>query len=318
MTNTALLIQKGEAYLMEEVFEPAIKYLSEAIASDSSAARAYCSRAEAYCRKAMSLGRKDKPIDDMTRELLTLALNDVRLAIQIDPNYLEAHHGLGWAYFELEEYHEAIAAYGVAFKLDPKDISSYYNQGMAYIRLEDWANALKILTEVIKLEPDKAEAYFERATIYDAIEEHDKALDDLATAIELDPCAKYYFYRAESALDLGCDASRCATKSALSDLTEAIRLDPKDPQSFLSRSEIYAALEDYESELSDLDNAIKVSPLLAEAYLSRYKCHTNLGNTAKAMQDWVVYSAIRAQESPAGHPIIAQELLDAAKRSVRN
>ncbi|OGR74263.1 MAG: hypothetical protein A2089_03745 [Elusimicrobia bacterium GWD2_63_28] len=316
MTNTAMLIQKGEAYLMEEVFEPAIKCLSEAIANDSTAARAYCSRSEAYCRKAMARRGEDTPLDDAALALLKLALEDVKLAIQIDPKYMEAHHGLGWIYFEMEQYHEAIEAYGIARKLDSKDVSPYYNQAMAHIRLENWDNALKILNDVIELEPDNAEALFERATVYDALGEHDKALGDLDTAIGLKPCAKYYAYRAESVLDFGC--MHCSVKSALSDLTEAIRLDPKHARSFLSRSEIYAALEDYESELSDLDSAIKVSPLFAEAYLSRYKCHKNLGNPTKAMQDWIVYSAIRAQESHFFRPVISDEIMKGAKKFCLN
>ncbi len=316
MTSTAMLIQKGEAYLMEEVFEPAIKYLTEAIVSDANSARALCSRAEAYYRKALACGGNSGRAKQIRSELLNFALVDIKRAVQLAPDYSEAYSGLGSIYFEMREYQKAIAVYGLALKIAPNNSDYCYNQAMAYVRLKDWDNALSLLTVIIGLEQDNAEAFFERATVYDAMGKHDKALLDLDSAISLNPRAKYYAYRAESALDFGCDA--CASKSALSDLTEAIRLDPKDSQSFLVRSIIHAGLEDYESELSDLNVAVKLSPLSAEAYLNRYNCLKNLGDHVKAMPDWIVYCAIMSQEVPAGNPIIAPELLNAVKRSARN
>jgi tetratricopeptide (TPR) repeat protein len=61
-------------------------------------------------------------------------------------------------------------------------------------------------------------------------------------------------------------------KNALADLTEAIRLEPKNPEGFCLRGSLFQAIEDAKSTekaIADYDAAIRVDPKAPQAYMMR-------------------------------------------------
>ena len=53
-------------------------------------------------------------------------------AIELDPKYVFAYKGRGFANIELKKHVEAIADYTKAIELDPKDADGYSGRGFAY------------------------------------------------------------------------------------------------------------------------------------------------------------------------------------------
>ena len=51
-------------------------------------------------------------------------------AIQINPNYAQAHNNLGIVFNELREYQKAISSYQKAIQLNPKHTSAHSNLGI--------------------------------------------------------------------------------------------------------------------------------------------------------------------------------------------
>lgn len=65
--------------------------------------------------------------------LFALAVESFQKAIQLQPNYADAHYGLGHAYFDLKLYQEAAKSVEQALKLNPKDGDAYATLGEIYL-----------------------------------------------------------------------------------------------------------------------------------------------------------------------------------------
>jgi protein involved in polysaccharide export with SLBB domain len=61
------------------------------------------------------------------------AAESFQKAIQLQPNYADAHYGLGHAYFDLKRYQEASKCFEQTIKLNPKDEEAYAKLGEIYL-----------------------------------------------------------------------------------------------------------------------------------------------------------------------------------------
>ena len=64
-------------------------------------------------------------------------------AIRIDPDDVDAHYNLGYAYGNLGMYKEAIEVYKQAIRIKPDDVGAHYYLGLGYIFLNDKVSALE-------------------------------------------------------------------------------------------------------------------------------------------------------------------------------
>jgi len=66
----------------------------------------------------------------------------LREAINIKPDYAEAHLNLGINHYEQDQYGEAIRCYLRAVELEPNDARAHYNLALAYTRSDSHARLL--------------------------------------------------------------------------------------------------------------------------------------------------------------------------------
>jgi outer membrane protein OmpA-like peptidoglycan-associated protein/tetratricopeptide (TPR) repeat protein len=87
-----------------------------------------------------------------------LAANEFRKAIEIDPNFIEAHIVLAGLYQDIKNHESAIAEYKTALAIDPNFFpNNYYNLAESEVALQMFADArvhLKKLLNFSKLSPD--------------------------------------------------------------------------------------------------------------------------------------------------------------------
>ena len=74
-------------------------------------------------------------------------------ALQIYPDYLEAHNNLGARYFELEEYEKAAAEFQKAIAIDPRVMAPFNNLSVAFFLLQRYADAEAAARQALGLEP---------------------------------------------------------------------------------------------------------------------------------------------------------------------
>ena len=89
--------------------------------------------------------------------------------------------------------------------------------------------------------------------------------------------------RAGRGLD-GADLHRL--EEAIADSTEAIRLDPDNPQLYFERAGTHSRLDRYEEAVADYDRVISLDPDHAEAYLGRCHAKSELGRHEEAIEDY--------------------------------
>ncbi|MDX2077700.1 MAG: tetratricopeptide repeat protein [bacterium] len=197
------------------------------------------------------------------------------------PNEAMAYHVRGLAYYQINDYDQALINYDRAVELDATLNDVFSNRGNVYFTLGDYAKALDNYTQAIALSPMDALAYNNRGNAYVLLDERDNALADYNRAIELDPMyALAYsnrgnFYRAIGELDL-----------ALSDFNNAIQYDPQLTIAYYNRGNTYYDFGEYDKARADYDRAIQLDPQYAAAYTNRGLAYRQLGNTQQSIADY--------------------------------
>jgi prepilin-type N-terminal cleavage/methylation domain-containing protein len=72
-------------------------------------------------------------------------------AIRLSPDDVELRKNLGFAYFNVGSYSEAIKAYKQALELNSQDAVIHYNLGLVYLDLEDWEAAVQCQKAITEL-----------------------------------------------------------------------------------------------------------------------------------------------------------------------
>jgi tetratricopeptide (TPR) repeat protein len=124
----------------------------------------------------------------------------------------------------------------------------------------------------------KAEAAFNRGNVFYKKKDYDKAISDFTEAIRLDPnYAQSYNNRGIAY------AGNKEYDKAISDFTEAIRLNPNYAESYFNRGNAYD--EEYDKAISDYNKAIRLDPRYAKAYNNRGWAYHDKKDYDKAIGD---------------------------------
>ena len=87
------------------------------------------------------------------------AIEALRQAVRIDPEYVNAWNNLGAAYVELKRYNDAIEASRQAVRIDPENANAWYNLGVAYAFSGNRTEALNVVQELRRLDPVMADSF---------------------------------------------------------------------------------------------------------------------------------------------------------------
>lgn len=104
-----------------------------------------------YCNLAVALwhtGDKEGCLDAYKR------------ATSLAPNDAEAHYGLGWAFYSLHRYTEAVAPLLKSIELDRSRADAHYNLGLALGKLGRTEEGLKSHREAARLRPEHPETHY--------------------------------------------------------------------------------------------------------------------------------------------------------------
>ena len=127
----------------------------------------------------------------------------------------------GIAYSENGEHARATVSFDKAIELQPDYTNAHYNRGIAYMRKGEVDNALADYSGAIQFERNYAEAYNNRGIAYQKKCEIIYAVQDYSTAIGLNPeLVEPYANRGSLYL------SRLDIYRAVHDCSKALRLDP--------------------------------------------------------------------------------------------
>jgi predicted O-linked N-acetylglucosamine transferase (SPINDLY family) len=106
--------------------------------------------ATAFLARGCQLRAQGRPED---------AIDDFRAALELEPNFAEAHHQLGNALKSLYRYKEAVVSLRAAALLAPQSGAVWLNLGVACLELRRLDEAVACFRRAIRLEPARPEAH---------------------------------------------------------------------------------------------------------------------------------------------------------------
>ena len=124
----------------------------------------------------------------MEKKIYDKAINEIRMALLLKPDYAEAHYNLGVIYQALNRFDEAVEHYQTAVKLKPDYAWAHLNLGFIYYKAFNKADkAEEEFLTAAGLMPDLAEAHFNLGLIYQSSNRPDKAIEQYLIDIKLRP-----------------------------------------------------------------------------------------------------------------------------------
>jgi tetratricopeptide (TPR) repeat protein len=164
--------------------------------------------------------------------------------------------------------------------------------------LQDYDDAIRTATEVdeprfvpfelrrligrrLMTYPPQASWFRNRGVVYDRKSEPDKAIREFTEAVRLNPADPLTY------LDRGITYKGLKDyDKALADYSEAVRLDPQWVIAYFHRANVFKARKDYDKALGDYSAAIRLDPNDPDAYFNRANTYQATKQYAKAAGDW--------------------------------
>ncbi len=108
-------------------------------------------------------------------------------ALELLPDYAEAHNNLGLVYSRLGEGEQAVESFRRALTADPKMGEAYNNLGFLYHTTAQFDRAAQMFGLAIENAGDSSIAYANLGNTFYAMKQADKAVEAWTRAVDLDP-----------------------------------------------------------------------------------------------------------------------------------
>ncbi|OGS43819.1 MAG: hypothetical protein A2539_06085 [Elusimicrobia bacterium RIFOXYD2_FULL_34_15] len=198
-------------------------------------------------------------------------------AIKINPNYIHAWEGKGWAMSKLKMMHEAVACFEKASILQKNDIKfkkistkskdakDYFIRGASFLKESKISEAISDFNLAIKRDNNYVKAYYYRGVAYDKVHNFSNAILDFNKVIEFNPeNAGAYFKRGSLYLSVG------DYQNSITDFYKYVQANPRSADAHNNLGYLLYKLNRINEAEKEYRKAIKINPNLSDA-------HNNLG-----------------------------------------
>lgn len=207
---------------------------------------------------------------------------DASKAIELNPFITDAWEVRGVARQNMGRDIEAASDYSEALRLLPRNRNLMFNLAMAQQGAGLKQEADSTFSEILRFYPNYDNAYLGRAQLRLAEDDTTRASTDIERALELNPNAlNGYIMRADLAMRSGTNL-----KSALADLNEAVRLQPKLAGLYINRAYLRYSLDDYFGAMADYDYALQLEPTNTTAMFNRGLLLAEVNANDRALNDF--------------------------------
>ena len=192
-------------------------------------------------------------------------------AVNIKPDYAEAHKNLGIVLRDLEKMDEAVESLKKAISLEPSYVDAHYNLAITLKNLNQPDEAVKSYRKVIEINPNFAQAHNNLGNLLKDLGQTDEALKSYQKAIEVNPNFAHAYNNLGNAFkDLG------QLNDAVMNYEKAIEINPNFSEVHNNLGNAFKDLEQLNDAVKSYKKAVSINPNFAEAYY-------NLGNTFKKL-----------------------------------
>lgn len=263
--NAEQIVRVGQNALYFDDYVLSIQYFNRAIAAKPYLAQPYFYRAVAKLNLEDYRG----------------AETDASACIDRNPFLPEAYEVRGVARQNLGNFRGAVEDYTKAENLLPNNRNLMFNKALALQQLEETDSALTAFNTLIKEHPGYANAYVGRARLMAEKGDTIAAMTDLDKSLELnDKLPNAYIIRASLEM-----AHPEGYEKAESDISEAIRLEPKEAGLYVNRAFLRYNRDDYFGAMADYDYAISIDPVNYTAIFNRAMLRMESRDNDRAIKD---------------------------------
>jgi tetratricopeptide (TPR) repeat protein len=160
------------------------------------------------------------------------------------PVTAEDFFGRGNTHATNEDYDLAIADFNQAIRLDPNHVDAYFNRGIAHALKLDFDMAVADWETVLKLDPDNADAM----DFIESVEREQWLWGKIPVT------AEDFFDRGNTFL------MKSDYEQAITDFSEAIRLDPNYVDAYFHRGAAYAGNNEIDLAIADIEALLLIDP----------------------------------------------------------
>jgi hypothetical protein len=217
-------------------------------------------------------------------------------ALNLRPDFAEAHLAKGNAFKALERYDEALTAYDLALTIQPDNATAYYNKGVVLDVLERLQEALACLDLAISLRPDYALAHNNRGAVLSKLNRNEEALQSCDCAIAL----KYNYPEAYLNKGKALEALN-HLESALDLFKLALSMQPDYLNVYLALGNTLSDLGRWQEASLAYNDALTVNPDYAEAHFNQGICRLKLGDFALGLPKYEWRWHKKLSKSPLEH-----------------
>ena len=119
----------------------------------------------------------------------------LKKAIELNPEFSEAHYNLGIVYERMGKHKDAIKMLKRTIELSPEDANAYYALGYAYYQKRKYERAVDAFEDAIRLKPNNAFAFKKLGSTYLKMGKKDKAREQYQVLKTLDNQLAEELYR---------------------------------------------------------------------------------------------------------------------------
>jgi len=195
-------------------------------------------------------------------------------ALQLKPDFQEAHNNLGNALLKQGKATEAIKHFKDALRLNPEFVEAYNSLGTALIHTDNIDEAIVNFKKALQIDPSFAETHVNLGGALIYKERIDEAIVHFRKALEINPDIS------EAHVNLGVAlANTGKIEEAIDHFKNALQIEPDSPEALDNLSQALASLEKIDREIEHIQEQVAVSP---EDPMLNY----NLGNMYRMKGQW--------------------------------
>jgi tetratricopeptide (TPR) repeat protein len=189
------------------------------------------------------------------------AEKDLLVALKLDPNNFETLKLLGMMYFDTKRYKESKvlldSAFSIAAVTKVDDAEFYFYRAKLMKEVKDYKGALTMAEYAIETNPKYIDAMIFKGQVRFEKKEYNYAIKELNDAIKIMPADKpnYDAYKMRAKSKFEVTDY----KGAVTDWSVYIEANPKDEEALISRGMSRINMNDFTNAIVDLDEAIKLN-----------------------------------------------------------
>lgn len=173
------------------------------------------------------------------------------------------------------------AASAIAQDVNEQNSRTHYKLGLAYYEKNDFKNAIVEFEQALKFDPSNANAYYSLGTVYLSIGNYMEAIKNLELAVQYNPNIADAFYN----LGISYYRTRQYNKS-VNCFKSAIALNQNDIDYHINLGVVYRILNQYPEAIVEYQKALLINPASIPALLNLGVAYRLNGDVDKAIEQY--------------------------------